>query len=104
MDNSEKQFLLNCRRLPARLTLEEAGVILGFLPHEMRVLLSGGVLKAAVLARPAQNGHKWLATTEVLKCSESREWLERATSTVARHWQDKNRGAQAHLMTEAKSG
>ena len=75
-------------RLPARLDVNQAAEILGFLPHEIPVLLKAGLLKP--LGKPAPNGHKFFCTAEIAAFSENREWLDKATRAVARHWKDRN--------------
>jgi hypothetical protein len=75
-------------RLPARLNVDQAAEILGFLPHEMPVLLKAGLLKP--LGKPAPNGHKFFCTQEITALSENRDWLDKATRAVARHWKDRN--------------
>ena len=75
-------------RLPARLNVDQAAEILGFLPHELTVLLKAGLLKP--LGKPAPNGHKFFCTAEVSALSENKEWLDKATRAVARHWKDRN--------------
>ena len=75
-------------RLPARLNVDQAAEILGFLPHELTVLLRTGLLKP--LGKPAPNGHKFFSTTEMLALSENREWLDKATRAVTKCWKDRN--------------
>ena len=75
-------------RLPARLDVNQTAEILGFLPHEIPVLLKVGLLKP--LGRPAPNGHKFFGAVEIAAFSENREWLDKATRAVARHWKDRN--------------
>ena len=85
---NEKPILL-VRRLPARLDVRQAADVLGFLPHEISVLLKAGMLKP--LGRPASNGHKFFCAAELSTLSENREWLDKATRAVAKHWRDRNR-------------
>ena len=75
-------------RLPARLDVNQAAEALGFLPHEIPVLLKAGLLKP--LGRPAPNGHKFFASVEISSLSDNREWLDKATRAVAKHWKDRN--------------
>lgn len=75
-------------RLPARLDVNQAAEILGFLPHEIPVLLKSGLLKP--LGKPAPNGHKFFCTVEISALTENREWLDKATRTVAKHWKERN--------------
>ena len=83
-----ERSMLSLPRLPARLDLNQAAEILGFLPHEMRVLLKIGLLKP--LGKPAANGHKFFCTAEISALSQNREWLDKATRAVAKHWKDRN--------------
>ena len=75
-------------RLPARLDVNQAAEILGFLPHEMPTLLKAGLLKP--LGKPAHNGHKFFCAVEISAFSENREWLDKATRVVAKYWKDRN--------------
>ena len=81
--------MLLLSRLPARLDVDQAAEVLGFLKHEISVLLSAGLLRP--LGKPAQNGHKFFCTTEILELSQNRDWLDKATRAVAKHWQERNR-------------
>jgi predicted transcriptional regulator len=76
-------------RLPARLDVNQAAEILGFWPHEVSVLLKAGLLKP--LGKPARNGHQFFCTAEISALSEDREWLDKASHTVTKHWKDRNR-------------
>lgn len=78
-------------RLPARLNVEQAGEVLGFLTHEIRVLSSAGLLKP--LGKPAANGHKFFCAREILELCQDKQWLDKATRTITKHWQDKNQKA-----------
>ena len=84
---NEKSILF-APRLPARLDVNQAADILGFLPHEVVVLLKTGLLKP--LGKPAPNGHKFFCTAEIMELPQDREWLDKATRTVARSWQENN--------------
>jgi hypothetical protein len=84
---NEKSILF-VPRLPARLDVTQAADVLGFLPHEIVVLLKVGLLKP--LGKPAANGHKFFCTAEISTLAQNREWLDKATRAVARHWRDRN--------------
>lgn len=75
-------------RLPARLDASQAGELLGFLPHEISVLLSAGLLRP--LGKPAQNGHKFFSSKELLELHDDKEWLDKATRAIAKHWKLRN--------------
>jgi hypothetical protein len=83
-----EKSMLSVPRLPARLDVKQAAEILGFLPHELTVLLKAALLKP--LGKPAANGHKFFSAAEILALSENREWLDKATRAVAKHWKNRN--------------
>jgi len=84
---NEKSTLF-LRRLPARLDVNQAAEILGFLSHEIPMLLKAGLLKP--LGKPAHNGHKFFCAVEISALSQNREWLDKATRAVAKHWKARN--------------
>lgn len=81
--------LLLCSRLPARLDVNQAAEILGFVPHEISVLISARLLKP--LGKPAANGHKFFHAAEIAELSQNRDWLDKATRAVTQRWQERNR-------------
>ena len=87
--------MLTLSRLPARLSVEQAGEVLGFLAHEVSILVATGLLKP--LGRPAQNGHKFFCSKEIMELSENRDWLDKATRAVARHWRERNSKAKQEV-------
>jgi hypothetical protein len=86
------QEVLHSRRLPARLTTAQAGQLLGFLEHEMGVLMRVKLLKP--LGNPSANARKYFSTVEVLALTNDSNWLDKATKAVARAWQHKNAKAK----------
>jgi hypothetical protein len=80
--------ILNVRRIPARLDSTQVARLLGFQPHDVPVLTATKLL--VPLGKPAPNGTKFFAAVDVLRCAEDREWLDRATRMINRHWQAKN--------------
>jgi hypothetical protein len=80
--------LLNCRRLPARLSTGETAVLLGFQEHDIAPLIAAKLL--APLGKPAPNAPKYFATVDVIAAAQDREWLSQATRGLARHWRIKN--------------
>jgi hypothetical protein len=83
---NEKSILLSSR-LPARLDMNQTAEILGFLPYEIPVLMSSGLIKP--LGRPAPNGHKYFCADEILDLADDRGWLDRATRTLIKHRHEK---------------
>ena len=80
--------LMNCRRLPARLTTGEAAAILGFQEHDIAPLIGAKLLTP--LGKPAPNSPKYFASVDILSAAENREWLSQATRSLARYWQGRN--------------
>ncbi len=79
---------LNLARLPARLNAEQTATLLGFMEHDIQILVRNRLLKP--LGDPAPNGHKFFSTAEVQSLVNDRAWLNKATKAVARHWHLKN--------------
>src|SRR6266404_522353 len=75
-------------RLPARLDAAQTATLLGFQPHDIAILVSCGLLKP--LGRPASNSIRYFACVDIDLLREDREWLDKATRTISRHWQEKN--------------
>jgi hypothetical protein len=93
--------LLSCSRLPARLAVDQAAEILGFLPHEISVLMRAGLLKP--LGRPAANGHKFFCAAEIAGLSQNRDWLDKATRAVSKRWQERNHKRNPTLVPDFSS-
>lgn len=87
--------LMNCRRLPARLSTGEASAILGFQEHDIAPLIAAKMLNP--LGKPAPNAPKYFASVDILAAAEDREWLSQATRALARYWQGKNARKKAHV-------
>ena len=81
--------LLNCRRLPARLSTSEAAVLLGVQEHDITPLVAAKLLTP--LGKPATNAPKYFASVEIVERTENPHWLSEATRALARHWHCKNR-------------
>ena len=80
--------ILNCHRLPGRLTTAEAAVLLGFQEHDIAPLVSAKMLTP--LGKPAPNAPKYFAAIDVQACAENRDWLSQATKALTQHWHRKN--------------
>jgi len=88
--NSSQEILslMNCRRLPARLSTGEAAAILGFQEHDIAPLIAVKLLMP--LGKPAPNAPKYFASVDILAATQDREWLSQATRALAKYWQGKN--------------
>lgn len=85
---SQQNEILSWKVLPARLAPERVAQILGFSLYEITVLMRHGLLKP--LGKPAPNAHKYFCASEILGLSYDREWLDKATRVISKHWRDKN--------------
>lgn len=86
--NPERAQFLNLKRTPARLGMEEAAWHLGFLPHEIPVLMAARLLKP--LGAPAVNGGKYFATVELDRLALDAAWLAKASDAIVKYWRLKN--------------
>jgi hypothetical protein len=86
---SETMALLNCRRLPARLNVTEAAVLLGFKEHDIAPLMAARLL--VPLGKPVQNSPKYFAAVDIVARADDRDWLSEATKALAKYWLHKNR-------------
>lgn len=84
-------------RLPARLDAAQTATLLGFQSHDISVLVSSGLLKP--LGRPASNSIRYFASVDIDLLREDRDWLDKATRTISRHWQEKNGSRRANPQT-----
>jgi len=88
MRQEQLDFLRVTGRWPARLTAEQAAVVLNCQPHDIPALMAAKLIKP--LGNPPQNGIKYFATAELLEASQDRHWLGRMTATIYQHWHRKN--------------
>ena len=88
MKSSDPNSILDARRLPARLTTEQAAVLLGFQPHDIQALTRARLLKP--LGSPAHNAPKHFAACEIEARAADSDWLNKATKAVSKHWSEKN--------------
>lgn len=84
----EAQQFLNLATKPARLTCENVAWLLGFVPHEIPILVAKGLLRP--IGSPPRNGVKYFACADVEPLRADRKWLERASSCIHRYWETKN--------------
>ncbi len=79
--------VLQSLRLPARLTVEEAGALLGFHPDSVAFLAKSGLIKTL-----GQNEDVQLtfATVHIRTLCGDEKWLTKATNEVRAHHRAKN--------------
>lgn len=83
--------MLNAIRLPARIDSRQTAALLGFLEHDIPILMNAGLLKP--LGNPATNARKYFSSAEIEALARDRAWLNKATAAVSRYWKNKNRNA-----------
>lgn len=86
--SEEIQSLLNCRRLPARLSTGETAAVLGFREHDMATLVGARLLRP--LGDPAANSPKHFASVAIIAHSQDAAWLSRATRVISEQWRRRN--------------
>jgi hypothetical protein len=88
VNKSTTEFSVTLLVLPARLNSGQTARLHGFAEHDVPILIAAKLL--IPLGKPAPNGPKYFARVDVLSYAEDRDWLNRATKTLTKHWQKKN--------------
>jgi hypothetical protein len=83
--------LFNCRRLPARLTIEQVAKLLGFQIYETLILVKLGKIKC--VNHQSRNSRKFFHGQYILKLVEDGDFVEKASKLVAKVVRDNNRKA-----------
>jgi hypothetical protein len=90
--DSNSLDVLNCRRLPARLTIHQVAILLNFQPYELLLLVRLGLLKHLNSPTAGVNCRKFFSADYVLKLAADSGWLTQATKAVGRAIREKNGG------------
>jgi hypothetical protein len=83
--------LFNCRRLPARLTIEQVASLLGFQVYEILILVRLGKIKC--VNHQSRNSRKYFHGQYILRLSEEYDFIEKASKLVAKTVRENNRQA-----------
>jgi hypothetical protein len=83
--------LFNCRRLPARLTIEQVALLLGFQVYEILILVRQGKIKC--VNHQSRNSRKYFHGQYILKLAEDGDFVEKASKLVAKVVRENNRQA-----------
>jgi hypothetical protein len=78
--------------LPARLDVAATANLLGFLEHDIQILMVVG--KLTPLGDPAPNAPKWFAAVEMIRLAADQDWLDKATKEIAKYWRNKRERRQ----------
>ncbi len=95
----KQNVVLNLTRLPARLNADQAAALLGFMPHDIPILIAEKLLKP--LGKPPANGIKWFATCIIEELTSDTRWLDAATRSVTQHWRSQNANRRAQQPAES---
>ncbi len=92
--------VLQSLRLPARLTVEETGALLGFHPDSVRILVKAGMLRA--LGR-SQDVQMYFATLQIRRLCYDEKWLTKATDAVRAHHRAKNAAQRSRRLRSGRA-
>jgi hypothetical protein len=82
------QELFHCRRLPARLTVSQAGTMLGIHPDGIDFLIDLGLLET--LGGSPRGTQRLLAAVYVEELGRDVKWLAKATTKIRQFHQQRN--------------
>jgi hypothetical protein len=86
--NAQQEQLLNLNRLPARLRVEDAALLLGFSVHEIPILVAHGLMKP--LGHPPVTGVKYFSVATLEELRKDEKWLAKASDCIVEYWQNVN--------------
>ena len=81
--------LFQCRRLPARLTIDHVALLLGFQVYEILILVRQGKIKC--VNHQSRNSRKYFHGQYILRLSENYDFIEKASRLVAKTVRENNR-------------
>jgi hypothetical protein len=84
----QQEQLLNLHRLPARLRVEDAALLLGFSTHEIPILVAHGLIKP--LGHPPVTGVKYFSAHVLEELRKDDKWLAKASDCIVQYWQNVN--------------
>jgi hypothetical protein len=84
----EPKQMLQVLRLPARLTVEQAGVLLGFHEDAVGILIKTKMLEP--LGGHAPGAQRMFAAVEIQRLRNDLKWLSKATRLLREHFQCRN--------------
>jgi hypothetical protein len=80
--------LLNAIRLPARLTVPDVAILLGFAEKDIPELVKAKMLQP--LGKPMRNATKYFAAQHIELCANDPKWLAKATDAIGTYWRVEN--------------
>jgi len=91
----QQPIILNVRRLPARLNVDQVAALIGCQPHDIPILVKQKLLTP--LGKPPANGIRFFATCTLEEKMVNAKWLDAATKALNSHWRDQNLRRKSHL-------
>ena len=85
--NIDRKDFLDLMQMPARLSVDETAWYLGFMAHDVPVLVRARLLTSLVRSPQAV---KYFATVTLAKLRNDTRWLARASEVITKHWRTKN--------------
>jgi hypothetical protein len=85
---AQQHEFLSWKILPARLDATQTAWFLGFVPHEIPILIAASLLKP--LGHPARNSTKFFATGALEQLRQDEKWLARASDAISSYWRERN--------------
>ena len=86
--STDLERFMNLRTHPERLTVEQAGWLLGFSTHEIPILVAKNLLKP--LGHPAPNATKYFLTATLEDLRRDEKWHGKAADAIMGFWRFKN--------------
>ena len=84
-----------------RIDAAQAAEILGFMEHDIPILVNAGLLKP--LGKPTPNARKFFAAVDVMEKAKDPSWLNKSTQALYSFWQNKNaRRAKVQSLAQPK--
>jgi hypothetical protein len=87
--------------LPARLTIEQVALLLGFQVYEILILVRQGKIKC--VNYQARNSRKYFHGQYVLKLADDGDFIEKASKIVARAVRENNQKAGSAIDLQSKA-
>jgi hypothetical protein len=98
LTSSRAKESLGLRRLPSRLDMTDAAILLNVGEHDITVLMRAGLLDP--LGHPRPNAIKYFATVELLERAADRKWLSQMCDTIYQHWARKKAAAKTKIRAQ----
>jgi len=110
---SPRYQYLDLRRLPARVSTEEAAYRLGLETEHIAILIRSGLLKPLGYHTVISNAPKYFLSCELEELCADAKWLRSCQTALSKHWRTKNEkrrrngaageGGGIHTISQSKT-